>query len=255
MHRKLAAALAASVSFVAVPALAADLPAISEPYYAPQAVVYDWSGAYIGLNGGYAWGDTDARGILLEGDPFSVGPVSAGLDVDGWFGGAQAGINMQHGMFVFGLEADIQYSGIEGSASVLGFPNPDIGTGDVTDVDIDLEWFGTARVRVGAAFDRVLVYATGGLAYGNVEASARVTDNGTYDESDSDSNTHFGYTIGAGVEYAVSDNWTVKGEYLYVDLGSENYDFNFPLGVSDVDVASKASLDMHLVRLGLNYKF
>ena len=219
--------LAAAAAIAAVPAaaLAADLPPPYSPPPAAEAMpftpasAYDWSGFYGGVHGGYAWGEFETDGL-------DFGSVDA--DGDGFFGGVQAGYNAQFGNIVAGLEADWSWSGIDGD------DNDNLG-----DISADLNWFGTARGRVGYAWDRVLFYGTGGLAFGETEVASI---NG------SEKNTALGWTAGGGIETAVTDNITIKGEYLYVDLGEE--DFTTPLGDE-----GEASYDAHTFRVGLNYKF
>jgi outer membrane immunogenic protein len=191
---------------------AADVPV--RPYYKapPPAPVFNWTGFYAGLHGGYGWGDSEIAGL-----PFNT---------DGWFGGVQAGYNWQFSPnWVFGVEADIAYSNIDG-ANVLG---PAAG---------ELRYFGTLRARFGYTWDRSLLYVTGGGAYGEQRIGV---PGGT------DSQTHFGYTLGAGYEWAFAPNWSAKIEYLFTDLNSENYN---PGGVT-----VPAALDFSTVKLGVNYRF
>ncbi len=217
-HTRILVAAAAILGLPAA-AMAADLPVQQQApvAYTPVASVYDWSGVYVGAHVGYGWGET---GTNIAGLP--------DFDGDGFLGGLQAGYNAQWGNIVGGVEIDGSWSGVEGS-TLAGA------------VDSDLNWVGTARVRVGYAIDRFLPYITGGLALGEVEIQNNVT-------GFSESNTHLGWTIGAGVEAAVTQNITVKGEYAYIDLQDENYDLALGAG-------SKADFDAHTFKVGLNYKF
>jgi outer membrane immunogenic protein len=219
---KSALALAFASTIFGSAALAADLG--SEPYYpAPRvsapANLYDWSGFYAGFNVGYAFGD----GRLSEGG------VSITDDYDGWLGGLQVGSNWQYGSMVFGVEGDFQFTGIDHNAN-LG--------GGLT-ASSDLDFLATARGRIGAASDAFMPYVTAGAAFGRNEIT--VTDGVT---SASDDNWHLGYAVGAGLEVAMSSNLTVRGEYLYVDLGKERY---FDLFNADAT--------FHIARVGMNYKF
>ncbi|MBS7540631.1 outer membrane protein [Ancylobacter lacus] len=204
MNRRLIAGLA-FVLAAAAPAGAADLSYPPQGGYAPAAYApFTWSGFYLGANAGYGWGDADF----------------AGSSVDGGLIGAQAGFNWQgNSPIVLGFETDIQYSGMEGG-------------------NFSLDYFGTARLRAGYAINQMLVYGTGGLAYGG----------GSYTESGlSDDQTHIGWALGAGLEYAFTPNWSAKAEYLYLDLGKENYlTVN---GLRDVGV------NENLLRAGVNYRF
>ncbi|GGE40348.1 membrane protein [Agaricicola taiwanensis] len=215
-HTRILVAAAAILGLPAA-AMAADLPVQQQApaAYTPVASVYDWSGVYLGAHAGYGWGDIDTDLPGLE------------TDADGFLGGLQAGYNAQWGNWVGGVELEASYSGIEGD--------------DVAGIDTQLNWLGTARVRVGYAFDRVLPYVTGGLALGEVEVEDTVF-------GFSESNTHLGWTVGAGVEVAVADNISVKGEYSYIDLQDEDYNLGLP-------VATEAGLDAHTFKVGLNYKF
>ncbi len=214
---------AAAVAMVATPAFAADMP-VRTPrpaYKAPYAVpVYNWNGFYYGIAGGYGFGDSRHE---------SAGATSGNFDVDGWLVGGTFGYNWQQGAGVFGIETDISWTNIEGGngGGALGFP-----------VRTELEWLGTLRARAGFTADASLFYVTGGLAYGDVKATGGAV---------SGSDWRTGWTVGAGVETMLSQNWTTKIEYLYVDLGDQNFYTN--------GAAVNADFTSHIVRVGLNYKF
>jgi len=202
-------------------ASAADLPS---RFAAPAPVIaavpaFTWTGFYVGVNAGYGWNTNDddvvIGGVVFEGD-----------DEGGFVGGAQVGYNHQVGSFVFGAEADIQYADIGG----------DNDFGGVLDDDDSDSWFGTVRARAGVAFDRALIYATGGLAYGEV--------NNGFNSSD---DVSVGWTIGAGVEYAFTNNLTAKVEGLYVNL--EQDDDDLPV------IAGQDETEFGVIRAGLNFKF
>jgi outer membrane immunogenic protein len=204
---------------------AADIPV---PIYkgAPRSVIayYNWTGFYAGINGGYAWGNSD----------WDLGGVITGVDTSpsGYMIGGTLGYNFQTGSFVWGLEGDIDYADVKGSATCLA----------ILSCETKNTWLATARVRFGYAFDRFMPYVTGGAAFGEVEAKIP-----TLGLSASDTRT--GWTVGGGLEYAFLGNWTAKIEYLYVDLGSFDTGFTAPLVTNNVD------LRMNVVRAGLNYKF
>ena len=205
---------------------------IARPVYKAAPVVataYNWSGFYIGIHGGYGWGDVN----LLGGSG----------DIDGWFAGGTLGWNWQGAgsPWVFGIEVDSAWSNIERDVTT-------VAGGIVANAFSDLTYFGTARARLGYAFDRAMIYATGGLAWGHNEIGASVAVPGFVVGATS-SNTHMGYAVGAGVEWALANNWTAKVEYLYLDLGSETYFGGAAGGGFD------ASLDVHTVKVGLNYRF
>jgi outer membrane immunogenic protein len=194
------------------------------------APVFNWTGFYLGLNAGYAWGSYTQ---------FSAIGVGPGVSPKGFVGGGQIGYNYQINNIVLGLETDFQ-SGPRGSSPV-GTAGPFYlcGTGPCT---VNINWFGTARARAGVAVDRALIYATGGLAYGHFNGGIQ---NSTYIGS----STKVGYALGAGLEYAFTPNFTAKVEYLYTNLGAANF------GVDGGGNRYRASGSFHTVRLGVNYLF
>lgn len=205
---KLAFAAVAVLLAGVVSAEAADLPYRSrQPYTVNQPLNgYSWAGPYLGGTLGYEWGNVS----------------NSGAKPSGFVGGVTGGYNWQSGNIVFGLEGDIQGSTADDRFASYKFSNP---------------WFGTVRGRVGYAFNNVLIYATGGLAFGSLEAEAL---NGLQQ-----SKTSAGYTVGVGAEVGIYQNWTAKIEYLYVDLTRNDYALT---GTSN-------GLDFGTVRLGVNYHF
>jgi outer membrane immunogenic protein len=220
---------------VPLAAQAADMPLKGPPSYskAPPPIMppsyYSWSGFYVGMNVGYGFGKS-------RHDFEPIGTTTGNYDVSGVLAGATLGYNWQLGSFVIGAEADAAWSNIDGSASC---PNPAFTCGT------ELRWLATARGRVGYAFDRWLPYLTAGGAYGNVRATI---DPAAAFPGASDS--RFGWTAGAGVEVAAFSNWTVKLEYLYVDLGSFDCGTGCTLAGSD-----NVSFKTHIARAGINYRF
>jgi outer membrane immunogenic protein len=260
-----ASALAALAATTA--ASAADLAA--RPYTkAPVMVepVYNWTGFYIGGNVGYSWGRSSDTSTLTNGVGTVLFTSANSANMDGVIGGGQIGYNWQVQNWVWGLEADIQGSGQKGSRAYLcptGVCTPPFGVlfvapGPAVPVSLDqkLEWFGTARGRVGVlATPQVLFYATGGLAYGEVKNSATI---GLVPVTFSNSDTRVGYTVGAGVEGAIGGNWTAKLEYLWVDLGRTSGSFVTTVGaLGGGALASNFSsrITDNIVRVGVNYKF
>jgi outer membrane immunogenic protein len=236
-------------------ALAADLPTRkAAPVYAPVAPAFTWAGAYFGLNAGAVFSQSKAN--LFGQGPLTQAaiavanvPTSAKLDKAGFIGGAQAGYNFQTGAFVYGVEADISVADAKKKASYLG------SLGALTTAQSDLRWLGTARLRAGYAIDRLLVYGTGGLAFGDVKNRANVfAPGGNLAYWGSKSDTRAGWTLGGGLEYAVTNNVTVKGEYLYYNLGKKTVALNPTTGVGD-NFGAKFKNDGHIVRAGVNWKF
>jgi len=221
--------------------------------------VWDWSGYYAGLHAGYGFGDQSVR---FSGSPLielviANGIVPKKLDTDpsGFISGIQVGANRQEGQFVFGLEVDFSFSDISGSDKVA----LDSGGVDVTTAaEQELEWFGTARLRAGAAFNRILVYGSGGLAVGRSKFSASIIDphGSGVDFNNSSSETASGWVAGAGIEFAATESISIKAEYLYYDLGSEKLTFEDETGFIPDDFGT-ATYDVsgHLVRVGVNFHF
>jgi outer membrane immunogenic protein len=227
-------ALLAGVGLIAFaiavqPSAAADVPVKAPVANAPAtAPLFNWTGFYVGATAGWGWGNSR---ICNE----SNGECSPEFDVDGFVAGGTVGYNWQMGSaWVAGLEADLSYSdirGIDRDQVVFG-----CGAGCRT----ELEWFGTARVRLGPAFDRFLPYVTGGLAFGAIDATSVGLSGGS---------TRTGWTVGAGAEFAFAPNWSAKLEYLYVDLDS------FIFFSSPGNILSTNEGRFHVVRAGLNYRF
>ena len=214
-------AITAIVAFaVAVQAAnAADLrrPPPQYPVKAPVYQPFDWTGFYAGINAGYGWGRSR----------YDFGVLGANaLDVNGGLVGGTVGYNYQIGQTVLGIEGDIDWQNVKGSAACVG---------GVCQTKSD--WISTVRGRLGYAADRFMPYVTGGAAFGNVNANIP----GLGSQSD----TRTGWTVGGGAEYAFAPNWTVKAEYLYVDLGK------FTCAVCGANV----KFNENIVRAGLNYKF
>jgi outer membrane immunogenic protein len=242
MKNKLVISIAAVAAFVAGPALAADLPPKSPPppaYKAPPPVAeFNWSGFYIGVNGGYGWSTQRTYNFTVD-NP-------TGPKINGGFGGGQIGYNWQMNNFVLGAEADFEGSGIRGS--VL-----DVNFGDTMQTKVD--YFGTVRGRAGLAFSTALVYVTGGFAYGHVNTS--VSGPALIGSPYNLDRISTGYTLGGGFEYAFTPAWSVKGEYQYVDLGK-----NDPVNAAGVRFTALAPPTTNVnrtafntVRIGLNYRF
>jgi len=213
--RLLSAGLAAFAAGAGA-AYAADLS--QDTYTPPPDITYEaapafsWTGFYAGALGGYGWGDAKTD----NGD----------FDANGFYGGLFAGYNAQLGNnVVLGVEVDGTYGNQEGSG---GAPN----------TTVENDWNGTVRGRVGYAFDRLMIYGTGGLAVGKVEAS---------EGGISDTKTAAGWTAGGGVEMALTDNVIGRVEYRYTDLSSDTYSLGS--GPTDVDLSSQGVL------VGVGLKF
>lgn len=255
--------LAASAALLSSPAFSADA-VVYEP--APAAVAapaaFNWSGAYIGAHLGYGWG-------MTEDGNNNRAPKK---DMDGWLGGLQAGYNWQFdNNVVFGAEADVSLGAVKNKwvESIDGIeaqsPNSTYYTED------KIGTHGTLRARLGYAVDRFMPYVTGGLGWANLEHVIGCTDkditsipvgstscrdsntNGRTSFENSASKTVLGYSLGAGAEYAVANNWTLKAEYLFSDYGKHNvaiFDPNWPAATD-----RKFDTSLHTVSVGVNYRF
>jgi outer membrane immunogenic protein len=229
MDRTMKKILLSSVAFLGLTAgaFAADLPSRMAPMPSFAAVpVFTWTGFYVGVNAGYGWNNNDYTVVTPAGTVLAV----SGQDDGGFVGGAQAGFNYQMGSFVVGVETDLQYADIGGRGMFT------VGGFNYYTDDSD-NYFGTVRARLGLAMDRALLFATGGFAYGDV---------GTFGGSNS------GWTLGGGVEYAFTNNFTAKVEGLYVNLDQKDVRFD-RAGVAYTSRGSDN--DFGVVRAGLNYKF
>ncbi|BCP53083.1 membrane protein [Kaistia sp. 32K] len=236
------ATMASVLALGVVGAHAADLTYEPAPVVAP--VAFNWTGFYIGVHGGIGGGGFDTT--FTDPGNFSVGWSDNAF---GAFGGAQVGYNYQFSPnWVVGVEADIAAAGISAEHTA------DFNYGVSTNQEAKVDWFGTLRGRIGYAWDNLLIYGTGGAAYGDVESSSSYTDNVLgFTDSNSFSDTRWGWTAGAGVEYGITKNITLKTEYLYVDLGSIHT--NSLNGFQGIVGDNDADIKFHTVKLGLNYKF
>lgn len=237
-----------SITMASVLALGVVAAQAADLTYEPAPVVeapaaFNWTGFYIGVHGGVAAGDFKYPIGVGLGDTINLnGELEQ--DASGGFGGAQIGYNWQFNPnWVIGIEADIAASSYEGKVSA-NFNGGNLEAGS------EVEWFGTVRARLGYAYDNLLLYGTGGLAYGDVKSSISGNIIGNIDESISDSST--GWTVGAGFEYGITQNITLKTEYLYVDLGNQTL-YSASEGGSFINVESETKF--HTLKAGLNYKF
>jgi outer membrane immunogenic protein len=281
MKRTLTSIIAAlALGAATLPSSAADLP---RPYLkappAPAPVAFSWTGCYVGGNVGWARGEHDLSTNAPPFPPNLIGDEAratingaglASLNADGITGGGQVGCNWQYRSFVLGGEADINFADISADRDTGAVLVP--GTTHIArSIDhIGQDWFATFRGRVGWAFDRVLVYGTGGLAVTRLDITKRFAwdfndgcpplgtlfechDGGT-------SGTRTGWTAGAGVEWAFAPRWSAKAEYLFADFGSVTYQTmnNGPgfVGLPPGQVAfHTVDSKLQIVRVGVNWKF
>jgi outer membrane immunogenic protein len=232
-------ALIASTSIVGA-ARAADAVIGSAPEPAPvvASAAYDWSGFYVGAFGGASFGDYDYTLrdiIILDSDTESA---------DGFLAGAQFGYDHQIGSFVVGGVADIAWANHEGGLDLtVEDPGPPVTVVD-GNVTSELQYLGTVRLRAGFAADRLLIYAHGGYAFGETEITlSDGVDTLSLDKS------RDGYVVGAGLEYAFSDNISLQGEYSFIDFGNE-------VAIRDAGVdLLEEELQFHTIKAGVNFRF
>jgi outer membrane immunogenic protein len=264
------AALASSA--MSSSASAADLAPAPTYTKAPMiSPATNWSGFYGGVNVGYGWGSNnmdfgDATPAPLVGDT-GVAPQSLSGRSSGVIGGGQIGYNWQMGSLVTGLEADIQGSGIKGTATKSPYAvtfTPDVGDTLLALSEQKLSWFATVRGRIGVTITPdLLVYGTGGLAFGEVDdtgnAQVLFPGNPTLSHPAMTSQTKAGWAVGAGAEWMFARGWSAKVEYLHIDLGtasaSGRESFNGVADGATDAVAYHWHNTFDTVRAGVNYHF
>jgi outer membrane immunogenic protein len=240
--------VASSFLFLAVLALgggraaqAADLDWRSDRSLKDEPIIvprhrFSWTGFYLGGNLGYAWGDTSTYsgdgGFEGATDGFVIHP-------SGWAGGIQGGYNWQFDNFLFGIEGDLGYLGVDDRESTAtAFAETEYGG------------YGALTARLGYAEDRWLFYLKGGLALANIENRAGAINAGVVDAADLTEldDTRLGWTLGGGVEYAFHPNWSMKFEYMYMDFGDDNS--------TNIDGDGfNHDNDLHSIKVGVNYRF
>ena len=276
--------LAALILGTAAPAFAADIPVKARP--APVVVdTWNWNGFYLGLNGGYSWGrsrTTVDYFTLPGGVPIvpPAGSVTSGtFNLNGGIFGGQVGYNWASGGWLFGFEGDLQWSGEKGTgiftcapaggAGIPGVCNPGltflpagVAGGTTLTLEQHIQWFGTLRGRAGwLVTPSVLLYATGGLAFGSIKSSGTLAGLNNFAQPVaavfSNTKTNAGWTVGGGIEGHLGGNWTGKLEYLYLDLGTVSHQVNLitipPVTGIGANISSR--ITDHVFRAGINYHF
>ena len=272
-------AIAALTAASTMAAQAADLPTRKEappPVFVPPP--FTWTGFYVGANIGGIWSSgsrsltffNPATAAFLSGyEPGGLGSNRAGV-----IGGGQAGYNWQTGAFVLGVETDFDGTSLGKSTNFnsLPFAGTGIPTGLLGDslfvhAKANLDWLGTTRARLGFVAtpdNRLMIYATGGVAYAGGSANFSVYDaSNNFLLTGNPSSSRVGWTVGAGAEYALTNNWTIRGEYLYVDLGSNSFSTpaaTFPVasnlaGFDGLYATGKINYNASIFRAAVNYKF
>ncbi len=263
--RKVLCLIGAAMLF-ADPAFAADL-AVKAPLM-PAGPVSGWTGLYIGGNVGWGWSDEEVR---FSGDPSVIAPlIGRGVYASslagypsGPIGGVQAGYNWQTGPFVLGIETDIQAAAIAKSET---FTSVIRTTSWITSADQQLNFLGTVRARLGYTITpALLVYGSGGFAYGGAEVSSSVTSTMNLANPPTcpgfcgnltSSATLTGWAAGGGLEYMITPNWSARFDYLYYDLGRLSQTYSDNLGrFPGTFLSTSTDFQGSIARIGANYKF
>lgn len=239
-----ASVIGAIASVVAVgAATAADLPSYKAPPPPPAIGAWDWTGWHLGVSGSYGGGSAAyASSIWTVGFPGGWNNVTSSSGTSGFLVGVQSGYTWQlSNNFIIGYESEFNYADVRsGNAGAWGGP-----------MNSRLNWFGAERIRLGYAFGRILPYVTGGLAYGQVRANGNDTLGGFVFPT-AVSTWQAGWTVGAGVEYGLWTNVSIKAEYLYSRLnGPRGSGLGFP-GV--YRAFEGRGFDTHIARIGINYQ-
>ena len=229
------------------------------PSYAPSyAAPFSWTGTYVGANVGWTWGTFDLNPAATDNLSGAVSlPGAVSINNSSLIGGFQAGYNWQVGMWVLGLEQDYQFTGLK-QTKTLGAPSAPFLAGD--SIEAKTDYLAATRARLGVAWERALFYAAGGLETGMFDVTSTYVSRGgggSPAASFTDTNKlHFGFNIGAGFEYAVTNNVFIGAEYRYIDLGKETYNLGAftPSGLSAQTVSSTVSLTASQVTARLNIK-
>ena len=227
------------------PAQAADMAAKVPTYNPPPPpAVYNWTGFYVGGHLGAGATTSEWRAVEFGGTvpPFRLG-AGSGIGV---LGGAQVGVNYQVDAVVFGLEADASWANLLGETC-----NAVLAT---THCNSQADRFGTVAGRFGIAADRALIYFKGGAAWAHASHELTIPGGGVFAE-ETVSSSKWGWTAGAGIEYALTRNWSTKLEYDFMDFGTTHIVFDVPgLGATET-VTTDIKQHVHALKLGLNYKF
>jgi outer membrane immunogenic protein len=238
-----------------------------EPAPAPAASP-NYTGFYAGLNGGGGFENTINNGVTSCSSVFfvwcSLVPGQLNTRPSGFIGGGQIGYNWQSGLYVWGVETDFQGADIRGSATVTNYSTAFPADSVTAAGSQKIDWFGTFRGRLGwTPTPPLLIYATGGLAYGQVKTNVSFAGAGTGvfgASAVAKTDTRAGWTVGGGAEWMFAPQWSIKAEYLYYDLGTDSVDqtlnlyFGGPL-LGSVGIHSAAHYHGNIVRGGVNFKF
>ena len=243
--KKILAGFALS-AMLAAPTMAADMRMPVKAAPAPIITIFSWTGCYIGGHAGYAWGRKKVESVdVLFPAPFTNGHH----DVDGFVAGGQVGCNLwQRDRWVFGIEGQASWADIDGSVTL-----PALTTGQLASFRTEIDVIGSIAARFGYAFGatgQTLVFVKGGAAFVHEQFHATYAIFPAAQQSDKD--LRWGWMIGAGIEQALSSNWSLKGEYNYSNFGTRDVDLCAPGPLCDTFSIKQ---HVHLVKFGINYRF
>jgi outer membrane immunogenic protein len=213
-----------------------------------RAQGYDWTGFFVGAQAGFARPKDEVKyGGSSTGDPFDADNQVITHRESGFAGGMQAGYNHQFSRIIAGIEADLGYMGFNGSR----ISSPEFDSQQETRAVSSGGLFGTVTGRVGLSIDRALVYAKGGFAYANLKLGVR-DDAPPLTTDATKRSTYTGWTVGGGIEFAITQNWLIKSEYQFIDLGQKSLSAVASDGITDT---WKHRPSAHLIKVAINYKF
>jgi len=251
---------AAITTFIGGPAMSADLPTKAPAPVLARPACAQFGGFYLGGHAGFGWQRSTYEDTNGYGQTVDTGlPRSAVVTDENFLAGVQGGYNWQQNCKVVGFEADWSWSNLKASNT---FTDGDPTAIDTINLESRLRWFGTARVRGGVVVDNILVYVTGGLAYAKFDRSVSFNQDSPLASAVFTSDkVRWGWTVGAGAEWQWANNWSLKGEFLYMNFQDSDY----PIPVVTINGATfgnpgsaysiKNQDEVWVARLGVNYRF
>jgi outer membrane immunogenic protein len=261
--KKLSVASVGLMALALQPAAAAEVPYGPPPVLyapAPAVVIFTWTGFYFGAHGGGGWAHKTETGAPYNFSGDTITPAQFSLNASGWLAGGQIGAMYQAGFWVLGAEADVSGANLTGN-SACASGSFLTGAQLAGNCDVKVVGLGTIAGRLGAAFDRFLVYGKAGAAWANdkygLNSSTAYTLPGTTTPTSAPSfngtETRWGWMVGAGVEYAFYDNWSAKIEYNY--LGFRHTTLQFTDTTGQFFLNTDIQQQMHIVKAGINYRW
>jgi outer membrane immunogenic protein len=261
MNRTLTVGIGAlALAAMTIPASAADIPRPAPPPPVVAPPVYNWSGFYIGGNVGGKWAEHDGNVNVVGFTPLGLLDFggNGGNDETAFVGGGQIGFNWQAGGWVFGIEGDFQGTSLERTFVCCGPLGLAFGFTPGDTLSVKNDWQASVRGRIGYAWDRFMVYGTGGVAFANIEATVAIAPLGTAPGLfASASDTLTGWTVGGGIEFGLWDNWSLGVEYRFSSFDASDFNHGnlFLDAITSSPLRSSFDLETHEVTARLNYRF